>query len=66
MKISPTFKRSRMCREEATVWAEAYMLRLVQDPEHFDADYNIIQSYPQEVIDILSDLSPRVRAFLTN
>lgn len=62
--ISPKFKRSRMCKEEAHLWASAYLKRFAQDPEHFDSDYEIINSYPPEVIQELANIVPRFVEFV--
>ena len=48
------FKRSRMCEEEAKLWAQSYLRRVLENPLTFDPDYSILYSYPEEVIKILS------------
>lgn len=62
--ISPRFKRSRMCKEEAQLWASAYLNRLAQDPVHFDSDFEIINSYPPEVIKELANIVPHFTEFV--
>lgn len=57
-------KCARMCEAEATLWAEAYLYRLLADPEHFDPDYSILLSYPDEVISCIYKLNPSVYAYL--
>lgn len=44
------FNHSRMCKEEAELWADSYIKRVLSDPSHFDSDYSILLSYPDEVI----------------
>lgn len=48
------FKRSRMCKEEAELWADSYIKRVLSDPSHFDPDYSILLSYPDEVIKVIA------------
>lgn len=62
--ISPRFKRSRMCREEAHLWASAYVNRLAQDPAHFDSEFEILNSYPPEVIQELYKIVPSVTEYI--
>ena len=57
-------KRARMCAEEAQLWAETYLYRLLADPVHFDPDYSILLSYPDEVISCINKLNPAVYAYL--
>lgn len=56
--IKPTFKRARMCEDEAKLWASEYLKRLNADPAHFDPDYEILMSYPVEVLVQLSKVVP--------
>lgn len=56
--IKVSFKRSRMCEDEAKLWAAAYLKRLVSDPVHFDPNYEILLSYPDEVLIQLSKVVP--------
>ncbi len=58
-------KRARMCEAEATLWAEAYLYRLLADPEHFDTDYSILLSYPDEVIACIYKINPTVYHYLS-
>lgn len=57
-KISTKMKRARMCEEEAKLWASEYLKRLNADPVHFDTDYEILLSYPDEVLVQLSKVVP--------
>ena len=57
-KISPKMKRARMCEEEAKLWAASYLKRLYSDPVHFDPNYEILLSYPDEVLIALSKVVP--------
>lgn len=62
--ISPRFSRSRMCREEALLWASEYAKRLAADPLHFDVEFDILHSYPPEVIQELYKIVPSVTEYI--
>lgn len=50
-------KRARMCKEEADLWAAAYLERLLNNPLNFDPDYSIISSYPDEVLNSIKEMN---------
>lgn len=56
--IKASFKRSRMCKEEAQLWAFSYLQRLMSDMQNFDSDYQILYSYPEEVVQMINDMLP--------